>query len=66
MRRIVLFFIVSLLAINVLRAQFAVSIRIMDQNKEYVAGATFSLYDTSDSTKKWIRVSDSTGMVKLT
>lgn len=56
---------VLLLANNVLHAQHAFSIRLIDQNKESVPGATVSLFNASDSTMNWMRVSDSTGVVKF-
>lgn len=65
MRKIFFIFTVFLLAVNALHAQYAVTIRMVDQNKESVAGATVSLYNASDSNINWMRVSDSTGLVKL-
>jgi iron complex outermembrane receptor protein len=66
MRKIFLFFTLLFLAINGLRAQYVLSIRLIDQNKESVAGATVSIYNVLDSSKNWMRVSDSIGMIRVT
>jgi hypothetical protein len=65
MRNKFLLFTVFLLLFNELCAQFAVHIRLQDLNREPIAGASVSLHDASDSTKNWMRVSDSSGLVKL-
>lgn len=65
MQKKFLLFTFFLLAVNVLCAQFAIHIRLQDLNREPIAGASVSLQDASDSTKNWMRVSDSSGLVKL-
>lgn len=65
LRRSILPVVLLLLVFDVLQAQYTVSLRLIDQNRESIAGATVSFSHVSDTARKWMWVSDSLGMVRL-
>ncbi|MEY2586959.1 MAG: hypothetical protein RLY11_808 [Bacteroidota bacterium] len=65
MRKYTILLLLFLFFFETLTAQQIVSLRVLDQNKEAIIGATVALTNLADSSKKFIRVSDSNGAVKV-
>ena len=65
MRKYTILLLLFLFFFETLTAQQIVSLRVVDQNKEAIIGATVALTNLADSSKKFIRVSDSNGAVKV-